>query len=185
MSKTLPKHLEKSLETRIAKGQKTRDVIVEIIKTSDQPLTINEITVIATKKLERKFSRDYMSAVLAELAQAGQVSARIETDAERQFRVRSSGRPQGRNSVLYAKSIRLPRTRAKIVDVPDHVKSSSYYKSAKKKSGKAKANVSQTAAVSLSLTAQLEATLKPLFERIEMLESKLRLIHSISEPIGE
>lgn len=181
MSKTLPKHLEKSLETRIAKGQKTRDTVIDIVKTSDQPLTINEITVLAMKRLGRKLSREYMSSLLAELAGAGKFSARIETDAERQFRVRSNGRSQGRNSVLYASRINLPRTRAKIVDVPDSVKSNYYKPVKKKKSGKAKASVAQTAALSPSLVARLEETLKPLFARIEELETKLAKIHEISK----
>jgi hypothetical protein len=170
----------------MAKGQKTRDTFIEIVKKSDQPLTINEVTVIAMMKLGRKISREYAAHVLSELASEGKVSARIETDAERQFRVRSNGRSQGRNSVLYASRNNLPRTRAKIVDVPDTVKSGNYYKPVnKKKSGKAKASTIKTVAVSSSLTAQLEATFKPLLDRIEMLESKLRLIHSISEPISE
>jgi hypothetical protein len=182
MSKTIPKYLQKSLETRMAKGQQTRDSIVSIVKDSDQPLTINEITVLMTKSLGRKFAREYVAAVLAELAQEGKISARIETDAERQFRVRSNGRPQGRNSVLYASRINIPRTRAKIVDVPDSVKSHPYHKSKKKKSGKVKASVVQTAAVSPSLYSQIEQTIKPLFDRIEALETKLAKIHEISKP---
>jgi hypothetical protein len=164
----------------MAKGRKTRDTIVSIVKTSDQPLTVNEVTVLAMEQLERKLSREYTAQVLSELASEGKVHARIETDAERQFRVRSNGRPQGRNSVLYGSSSRLPRTRAKIVDVPESVKSN-YYKPVKKKSGKAKANVVQTAALSPSIVSQLESTLKPLFARIEELETKLAKIHNISK----
>lgn len=180
MSKTLSKNLQKSLETRMAKGQKTRDAIVSIVKESDQPLTINEITVLMTKSLGRKFAREYIAAVLAELAQEGKVSARLETDAERQFRVRSNGRPQGRNSVLYASKINVPRTRAKIVDIPSSVKSHPYHKS-KKKSGKAKARTTETATFSPSLVARLEETIAPLFARIHELETKLAKIHEISK----
>ena len=180
MSKTLSKNLQKSLETRMAKGQKTRDTIVAIIKESDQPLTINEVTVLAAKLLGRKFAREYIAAVLADLAQEGRVSARLETDAERQFCVRSNGRPQGRNSVMYSSRINIPRTRAKIVDIPNSVKSHPYHKS-KKKSGKVKASVVQTAAVSTSLYAQFEQSMKPLFDRIEALEAKLAKIHEISK----
>lgn len=181
MSKTIPKYLQKSLETRMAKGQQTRDTIVAVVKNSDQPLTINEITVLAMKQLGRKLSREYTAQVLSELASDGKVHARIETDAERQFRVRSNGRSQGRNSVLYASRNNIPRTRAKIVDVPDSVKSNYYKPVKKKKSGKAKARVVQTDALSPSLVARLEETLKPLFARIDELETKLAKIHEISK----
>lgn len=87
------------------------ELCVKVLSTATQPLSVYETHVLASRESEHEFSDTHTRNALQLATEAGLLSARIETAAERALR--SEGRPVGNQlSTLYqlATSPAMPRT---------------------------------------------------------------------------
>lgn len=84
--------LRKAHAAKIQQGALTRDLVVEIIERSNQPLVAAEVRALLKKRTGRLLDASYVTNVLRRLVADGRVSSREETPIEREIRRDGDGR---------------------------------------------------------------------------------------------
>lgn len=93
------------IDERRAQGELNERIVLDIVKSTDQPLSANEITLayLKTKKLKSVNPESYgtyIRKLIANLEAAGKISSRVETLEERKIRA-NGNQPRGFAATLY------------------------------------------------------------------------------------
>ena len=178
-----PKFWE-AVEQRRAQGKLNENLVLEIVKSTKQPLSSKEIAVEFSRRRNDGIERDiaYINKLLASLVESGSVYARTETMDERKIRA-NGHQPRGHVATLYTTFANSQARRTKYEALTGiTLKSEGYtgkqlgtYKYKKPyKSKRAQARQTETMQTgSVSRVEELEA-------RVRELEAKLLAIRTLS-----
>lgn len=147
------------------RGQRTKELILEVVKNSDQPLVAGEVQAILAQGGE-SYDRSYILTLLHEMTQSGLVSARVETPDEREIRT-SDRRGMHLTSIYFW---------APAGKVPFRTKASSVKLISRTTKKKSKSKKTTTAPASVSAPKS-----KDLLARIESMTSELALLQRVAE----
>jgi hypothetical protein len=173
-------------EKRREIGEETRNTIKMIVSESDQPMTTAEVTRMYELISGRSLNYTYISVILNDAVEAGELSSRTETALERDMR----GGKGARLANLFWRSAKTvpARTKGKIVD---GVKSSTAYtyppnvrrgknknKNKKKNAGVAMTRKAATDDISAMIESLVATRTEALQRQVADLEEKLAKIRS-------
>jgi len=171
-------------EKRREIGEETRNTIKMIVSESDQPMTTAEVTRMYELISGRSLNYTYISVILNDAVEAGELSSRTETVLEREMR----GGKGARLANLYWRSAKTvpARTKGKIVDgvksstaytYPSHVRRGKN-KNKKKNAGVAKTRKVATDDISEMIESLVATRTEALQRQVAELEEKLAKIRS-------
>lgn len=171
--------LRKAHAAKIQQGSMTRDLIVEIIEKSSQPLVASEVRALLKKRSGRLLDASYITNVLRALVVDGRVSAREETPLEREIRRAGDGRGSHISATYYwAPTGQVPARTMSTVQTGLTQTDTTTSRRGRKKTVSRKRPVA-TSSVQTGSTPEAE-TIKTLVLRIAQLEQQLAEIRKLA-----